>query len=68
MHMGKAVPKGIKAKAEEIQKYFPDKVTDSFDQNKALLNSLGLPLPKTNRNLIAGFMTRKFKQAKKAAN
>ena len=49
--MGKAVPKGIKAKAEEIQKYFPDKVTDSFDQNKALLNSLGLPLPKTNRNL-----------------
>ena len=66
--MGKAVPKGIKAKAEEIQKYFPDKVSDNFDQNKALIISLGLPLPKTNRNLIAGFMTRKFKQAKKAAN
>ena len=65
--MGKAVPKGIKARAEEVQKYFPDKITGHFDQNKALLNSLGLPLTKTNRNLIAGFLTRTIRQAKEAA-
>ena len=65
--MGKAVPKGIKARAEEVQKYFPDKIAGSFDGNKALLNSLGLPLTKTNRNLIAGFLTRTARQAKETA-
>ncbi len=66
--MGKAVPKGIKARAEEIQKYFADKVTTDFDLNKAFINSLSLPITKTNRNLIAGFLTRQTIQAKKKAS
>ena len=66
--MGKAVPKGIKSKAEEIQKYFPDKVTNDFIQNKAFINSLGLPITKTNRNLIAGFLTRQVNKAKEKAS
>ena len=66
--MGKAVPKGIKARAEEIQKYFPDKITSNFDQNKGFINSLALPITKTNRNLVAGFLTRQVIQAKKKAN
>ncbi len=60
--MGKAVPKGIKSRAEFLIKKFPDKFGKDFEKNKQALNELDLPLSKVTRNLMAGFLTRKKEQ------
>ncbi|MFH0714810.1 MAG: 30S ribosomal protein S17e [Candidatus Diapherotrites archaeon] len=66
--MGKAIPKGIKARANILLEKFPDSFSTDFEKNKQFVQSLELPLYKTNRNLIVGFITRQVKQKiKKAA-
>ena len=62
--MGKAVPKNIKSKANTLLATYPDQISEDFDKNKAFINSIGMPLGKEVRNLIAGFMTRKKSKAK----
>ncbi len=62
--LGKAVPKSIKSRVEELLEFYPDKFGTSFDQNKVLLNELGLSLSRFDRNMIAGFLTRKVKDLK----
>ena len=64
--MGKAVPKSIKSRVEELMEFFPDKFSTDFDKNKELLNELGLSISRFDRNMIAGFMTRKIKDLKSA--
>ena len=52
--MGKAVPRGIKVKAEQLLTRFPDDFSEDFEKNKAFLDSLDLGFYKSTRNLIAG--------------
>ncbi len=61
--MGKAVPKNIKSKANALVKADAAEFGD-FEQNKKLLGELGIPLAKEQRNLVAGFLTRKVNKAK----
>jgi len=63
--MGKAVPRGVKVKAEELIAISPEKFSESFEGNKGSLNILNMPIAKSTRNLIAGFITRTTKQSKK---
>jgi small subunit ribosomal protein S17e len=58
--MGKAVPRAIKIRAEDLIRLLPEKFSRDFEQNKRALDSLGLPFSKTDRNLIAGFISRKM--------
>ncbi len=60
--MGKAIPKGIKARAYILLEKFPESFGTDYEKNKQFVNSLELPLFKTNRNLIVGFITRQVKQ------
>ena len=64
--MGKAVPKSIKSRVEELLELFPNKFETDFDKNKELLNELGISLSRFDRNMIAGFLTRRVKDLKKA--
>ncbi len=65
--MGKAVPKGIKSRANAAMKTFPDSFGSDFDKNKLTVNDLGLPLSKTDRNLVAGFLTRTIRTKNRKA-
>lgn len=58
--MGKAVPKSIKSRVEILLEKFPEKFTTDFDKNKQVLNDLDLDLRRFDRNMIAGFITRKM--------
>lgn len=60
--MGKAAPKGIKTRANYLLKKFEDKFSNDFEKNKEFIESMDLPISNTNRNLIAGYITRKVKQ------
>ena len=64
--MGKAVPRNIKIRAETLLQQFPEKFGSDFDQNKKIIDELKLPLNKFNRNMIAGFITRKINEKKAA--
>ena len=64
--MGKAVPQNIKSKANVLLKTYPDDVHDDFELNKKFVDSIGMPLSTTQRNLVAGFLTRKKSKAKEA--
>ena len=57
--MGKAVSKSLKIRAEILMKEFPDKFSNDFERNKEFINTLDLPLSKQQRNLVAGFISRK---------
>ncbi len=62
--MGKAVPRAIKVRAEILIKMFPDKFSKDFEKNKRVIDAFELQFSKTDRNIIAGFITRKIsKQA-----
>ena len=63
--MGNAVPKAIKARANLLLKEFPDKMGTDYLANKKAIDSLELPLGKTSRNKIAGFIVRQVKKAAK---
>ena len=58
--MGKAVPKSIKSRVEILLEKFPEKFGKDFDKNKQVLNELDISLGKFDRNMIAGFITRKM--------
>lgn len=57
--MGKAVPKNIKSKANTLLATYPEQISTDFEANKRFIDSLGMDMAKTVRNLIAGFVTRK---------
>ena len=57
--MGKAVPKSLKSRAEVLMKEFPKETTPDFEKNKDFLNTLNLSLSKSQRNLVAGYISRK---------
>ncbi|HIH09339.1 MAG TPA: 30S ribosomal protein S17e [Candidatus Diapherotrites archaeon] len=63
--MGKAVPQNIKSKANVLLQTYPDQVSADFELNKKFVDSIGMPLSSTQRNLVAGFLTRKKAKAKK---
>ena len=56
--MGKAVPQNIKSKANTLWQSYSD-IPNDFDSIKAFINSFGMPLSKPQRNLVAGFISRK---------
>ncbi len=62
--LGKAVPKSIKSRSEILLEKFPDKFSADFEKNKEMLNSLGISFSRFDRNMIAGFITRKVNAAK----
>lgn len=62
--MGKAVPKAIKVRAETLLGKFPENFSGDFDRNKKVIDALGLPISKFDRNMIAGFITRKKNEKK----
>jgi len=62
--MGKAVPKAIKVRAEILRGKFPERFGGDFDNNKKVIDALGLPISKFDRNMIAGFITRKTNEKK----
>lgn len=65
--MGKAVPKGLKSRAAVLLESFPEKFTLDFEKNKLVLAELQMPFFKKDRNVIAGFITRKVRQKTEAA-
>ena len=64
--MGKAVPKSIKSRVETLLEKFPAKFGTDFEKNKQLLNELELSLSRFDRNMIAGFITRKMHERQKS--
>jgi len=56
--MGNIRPTYIKRVAIEIEKKFPDMVSDDFDANKELVAKMTDVLTKKMRNRIAGYLTR----------
>ena len=62
--MGKAVPKSLKTRAEILMHEFPKEMSHDFDKNKEFLNTFDLPLSKSQRNLVAGYIARKTEKPK----
>lgn len=62
--MGKAVSKSIKKHCQALLEKFPEKFSSDFEKNKLIINELNLPFFKTERNLMAGYLTRIKKQKK----
>jgi small subunit ribosomal protein S17e len=64
--VGKAVPKSIKIRAEILLQKFGEKFGSDFEANKRVINELQLPFSRFDRNKIAGFITKKMNEKKKA--
>jgi ribosomal protein S17E len=63
--MGKSVAKGLKYKGEVLLEEFPDRFNDKFENNKQKLNEIkDLPLSKSTRNTLAGYIVRLAKRKK----
>ena len=60
--MGKSIPKAIKFRAEVLLKKQPELFSTDFEKNKQAIAALGLPVTKSRRNLIAGYIVRKLKE------
>lgn len=58
--MGKAIPKIIKQRAKDLIKLYKDSFSGDFEKNKTFINTFSLPWTKTERNLVAGFITRLY--------
>ena len=56
--MGKAVPHNIKSRANVLIQAFPENFSGNFEKNKEFINSIGMPLSKLQKNLVAGFIVR----------
>lgn len=65
--MGKAIPRGLKTKAEFLIKNIPEKFGPDFEKNKKSIVELAIPFTKLNRNLVAGYITRKLRKKMQAA-
>jgi len=64
--MGKQTTGILKTKAEKLYNMYPTEFTEDFDKNKGVLNSTGLfEYSKSDRNIVAGFITRFVQQQKK---
>lgn len=61
--MGKQRTKVLSRKAEILHESLPEEFKPDFDHNKRSLDKLGVYKgSKTNRNLMAGFITRTIKK------
>ena len=57
--MGKQMTRILKGKAEKLYAMYPVEFTEDFEKNKAALNRTGLfDYSKTDRNVVAGYLTR----------
>jgi len=65
--LGKAVPKSIKLRAETLLKRFAGKFGSDFEQNKRIIDELKFPFSRFDRNMIAGFITRKINEKKQSS-
>ena len=64
--MGKQMTGILKTKAEKIYSMFPGNFTEDFSKNKEELNKTGLfEYSKSDRNAVAGFITRFIQRQKK---
>ncbi len=63
--MGKAVPQKVKSTANVLLQTYPGQLTGDFGQNKKFVDTFEMPLSITQRNLVAGFITRKVAKTKK---
>ncbi|MCR4368598.1 MAG: 30S ribosomal protein S17e [archaeon] len=57
--MGKAVPQNIKSKANLLMQTYGDEVPADFESAKRFIDGFKMPLSKPQRNLVAGFISRK---------
>ncbi|MBI4210486.1 MAG: 30S ribosomal protein S17e [Candidatus Diapherotrites archaeon] len=64
--MGKAVPQKVKSKAKALFAAYPEQVSEDFESNKKFVDTFDMPLSMTERNLVAGFLTRMKIKAKAA--
>tara|TARA_Y100000310_G_C20702153_1_gene830913 strand:+ start:4756 stop:4947 length:192 start_codon:yes stop_codon:yes gene_type:complete len=62
--LGKAVPQNIKSKANILLQTYPNDMPSDFDSIKKFVDSFEMPMSKSQRNLVAGFLTRKKSQSK----
>jgi ribosomal protein S17E len=60
--MGKSIPKGVKIRAETLLEEVPELFSMDFGKNKLAINDLKLPIYKSNRNLISGYIVRLLKE------
>jgi len=60
--LGKAVPKGLRSKAEFLLTNFDDQFSSDFDKNKDSFNAMHIPMTKVNRNILLGYITRQKKR------
>ncbi len=58
--MGKAVPRIIKQRSNELLKAYPESFSKDFEENKRFLRDLKLPFSKTEINLMSGYISRKI--------
>ena len=57
--MGKQMTRILKTKAKQLYNSYPDKFTDKFEENKRIVDELGLfDYSKIDRNMVAGYITR----------
>jgi len=49
----------VKSRAHTLMARFPEKFTVNFESNKAFIAELKIPVSKTVRNWMAGYITRK---------
>ena len=62
--MGRVKPKFIKSLAEKLLETYPDRFTESFEENKKAVAELTDIPSKTVRNKVAGYITRLVKRRK----
>ncbi|CCC82540.1 30S ribosomal protein S17e [Thermoproteus tenax] len=62
--MGRVKPRYVKSIAAKLLEAYPDKFTDSFDENKKIVAELADVGSKRVRNRIAGYITRLVKASK----
>ena len=57
--MGKQTTRILKGKAEKLYAMYPTEFTEDFEKNKLALNATGLfDYSKTDRNVVAGYISR----------
>lgn len=61
--MGKSVQKSIKSRAEVLLEKCGEKFSKDFENNKKALKELDMPLSKTDRNVMAGYIARRIEEA-----
>lgn len=62
--MGRVKPKYVKSLAEKLLETYPDRFTDSFEENKKAVAELAEIPSKSVRNKVAGYITRLVKRRK----